>query len=167
MKKNKLLVILSLALTLSCLLSALSMNVFAGMLENYYYVTNREVTTISEIYGSSYISFTGNYYGPSDSRNNAIMAAEANGGRTSDFQTTIAYRLAGMPLAYKDSDVEGTRFLSVTVTTSDIESGDEGYCSQECVNKNNQDNDHWGRQYMADWAGFPVGWINYDEVVWS
>ena len=165
MKKNKLLAILSLALTLSCLLSALSMNVFAGMLESYYYVTNEEFTAVTNTYGYSSVAFTGNYYGPGDSRNDAILACEADGGPRSRFTTEILVYFAGDCPDPVTSDSVGHRTVSVTYRTGNIQEYDYASSIQSCWNPPSEDDvlmeDNWERYYCADWCGFPYGWDAY------
>lgn len=165
MKKNKLLVILSLALTLSCLLSALSMNVFADMLENYYYVTNEEYTKLTNIYCYSSVAFTGNYDDNDDSQNNAILASEMRGGNLSEFKSTLSMRIDGQPFIYMYSDVEGRQTLSATQTSESMYGSYKAFSEQVCEHITNSNSDYWGRQYIADWVGFPEGWENYRENV--
>ena len=165
MKKNKLLVILSLALTLSCLLSALSMNVVAEMPRYTHYVTNQEYTSVTQTYGYSYVAFTGNYYPDEDGTNNAILAAEVGGGRRDQFTTTLSASIGSIESIYKDSDTEGRSTLSATIIgeENDIITGASGRSEQGCTNKNNTA-DSWRRFYSARWSGYSTGWVGYSEV---
>lgn len=164
MKKNKLLVILSLALTLSCLLSALSMNAFAGILDNDYYVTNREVTPISGVYGYSSASFTGNFYTQGDARNNAILATEAYGGPWTQIDTELSSFLDGAAEVMLFSSELGEGRLSATQVSYTIAQGDMGGSYQSGVgNSSVTGEDSWYRYYYADWDNFPSGWINYSQ----
>ena len=161
MKKNKLLVILSLALTLSCLLSALSMNVFAGALENTHYVTLQEYTAVTQTYGYSSAIFTGNYYPNGDGTNNAILAVEARGGRTDEFTTELMAELVGGGSVSLNSDTEGTRTLSATLVSYTMNRGDFGSSLQSCISKTNFTEDTWERYYYSEWGNDASGWTYY------
>lgn len=165
MKKNKLLVILSLALTLSCLFSALSMNSFALEWENLYYVTNRESTAVTNTYGYSSANFTGNFYGFNDSRNDAILAVEAYGGRLSDFVTELYAAVNSLDFVDLNSGEINDRTLSATFryNASEMQTGSSARTEQSCTGIFDAD-DKWQHYYYSRWMGGTTGWGTLNEA---
>lgn len=109
--------------------------------------------------GYSEANFTGNFYDPGDSRNNAIINATSRGGSTSEYTTYLRVYMYGTGQLYdKTSDSTGSHILQY-VLNAHIADGVEsqGMTLHSCTSKTNSQ-DKWEDAYSYYWKGAKFGW---------
>lgn len=154
--------LISVALVLSMMIGAFSIQAFAAAVNGKYYNTNPQYTSISNTYGYIVGNYTGNYYYNGSVSNNAIIHAEARGGAISAFYTSLYIWIwdgVNVDERISHNTDEGNRLLSdtINVASNNIIGGANGYVEGVSYSITNS-SDRWEYNYLYYWCGAQNGW---------
>lgn len=167
MKKNifKSVKVISLAIVILCTIICSMLPASAsldGAVDNSFYNMVPQYINGQRV-GYSEANFTGNFYDPGDSRNNAIINATSRGGSTSEYTTYLQVYMFGIENHIETSDSTGSHILQYVINVHMADDAkSQGMTGHRCTSKTNSQN-KWEDSYLYKWNGAKAGWGEFDQ----